>query len=121
MTKLIQTNPAYAALAYRRTVLKHVVTSLRRDHIGLDTEPKEVLICEDVFQVDAHVPIEEVGYVVEDLVEEIEELSLEMSKFEFSKREYVSKRLSKVRKRESQGEKGSGQPTQEKGQGDSKG
>lgn len=92
MSKLIKTNAAYASLAYRRTVLDQVVTYLQREFIGLDTDPKDVLVCDEVFQADAKVPIEEVGYVVEDLIDEIEEIKLDMNKFEFGEREHASKR-----------------------------
>jgi hypothetical protein len=105
MSTPIKTNPAFAALAYRKTVLTNTVAHLRREYIGLDTEPKSTMLCEDVFQVDSKVPIAEVGFVVEDLIEEIEELKLEMAKFEFTKREHVSKRR-KARKSKSKAGKG---------------
>jgi len=114
MSKLIKTNPAYAALAYRKTVLSHLVTHLKRDYVGLDTDPKSTLLCEEVFQVDAQVPVEEVGYVIEDLVDEISEIQLDLDKFEFTKREHVRKRRSR-KKKSSEGSE------EEVGQGESEG
>lgn len=87
MTRTIKTNEAYAAIAYRRTILRDVITHLRRQYIGVDGEPKAQLICEEVFQVDSIVPQEEVNRVVEELVDQDAELQLELSKFEFTRKD----------------------------------
>jgi hypothetical protein len=87
MTNTIKTNPAYAAIAYRRTIVREMITHLRRQYVGMDGEPKAQLICEEVFQVDAVVPPEEVNRVVEELVDEEAELNLELSRFEFTRKD----------------------------------
>ena len=87
MTRTIKTNEAYAAIAYRRTILRDVITHLRRQYVGVDGEPKAQLICEEVFQVDSIVPQEEVNRVVEELVDQEAELQLELSKFEFARKD----------------------------------
>lgn len=87
MTRTIKTNEAYAAIAYKRTILREMITHLRRQYLGVDGEPKAQLICEEVFQVDSIVPQEEVNRVVEELVDEEAELQLQLGKFEFVRKD----------------------------------
>ena len=91
MTRTIRTNEAYAAIAYRRTILRDVITYLRRQYIGADGEPKAKLVCEEVFQVDSIVPPEEVGRVVEELIDEEAGLQLELGRFEFTRKDEQAK------------------------------
>lgn len=85
--KPTKTNEAYASLAYRKSIVQHLTAYVKRSFIGLDGEPKETLICEDVFQVDSEVPPEEFVSYMEELYQEEAELDLEMRKFEFARKE----------------------------------
>lgn len=83
----VRTNPAYATLAYRKAAIKASITYLQREYIGVDADPKQQLICEEVMPVDAEVPIEDIAEYVEELEREHRDLELEMGKFTFQKRE----------------------------------
>lgn len=85
--KSVRTNPAYAELAYRRTIIHQTIVYLRREFVGLDEEPKQEMICEEVLASDAAVPIENVAQFVEDLEQEEHALSLELSKFQFTRQD----------------------------------
>jgi hypothetical protein len=86
MTKTHKTNPQYAAIAYRRTLLHNVITYLKRNYVGLDSDPKDQLICEEVFHVDRVVPPEEIDEFIEELENEEESLRLELGRFEFTRK-----------------------------------
>lgn len=85
--KAARTNPAYAELAYKRTILHQTIIYLRREFVGLDEEPKQEMICEDVLASDAIVPIENIAQFIEDLQHQEHELTLELSKFQFTRRD----------------------------------
>lgn len=87
MTRTIKTNPAYAALAYEKTIVHDVIIYLKRNYIGIDGDPKNTLICEDVMQVDSVVPPEEVARYVEGLIDHEAHIELELGKFEFTRRD----------------------------------
>lgn len=87
MTRTIKTDEAYAAIAYRKTIIHDLITYLHRQYVGVDSDPKCKLICEDVFQIDSIVPVEEVIRVIEDLTEEDARLKLELDKFEFTRKD----------------------------------
>ena len=82
----IRTNPAYASLAYRRTIVHQAITYLRREFVGLDEDPKQKIICEEVLASEAVVPVEEVISYIEELEREHHALSLELGKFQFTRR-----------------------------------
>lgn len=82
----VRTNPVYAALAYRRTIIHNTIIMLKREFIGLDAEPNKKMICEDVLHSDSEVPSEEIIQFVEELEQQQHDLTLEMNKFEFTKK-----------------------------------
>jgi len=119
MSTPIKTNPAYAALAYRRTVLHNTIVYLRRTFVGIDGDPKEKMICEDVIQVDSVVPVDEIDSVIEDLIDEEEELKLAMNKFEFVERTHEPKQRKKRKQKATQSKQKEGEsPEQEGSEGD---
>ena len=83
----VRTNPAYAALAYRRTIIHQTITYLKREYVGVDEDPKQKLICEEVLAAEAEVPVEEVATYLQELEREKHELTLELGKFEFTRRD----------------------------------
>ena len=84
----LRTNPAYAHLAYRKTIVAALKVNLRERYMALSsTEPDKTLLCEDVFHQDSNVPVEEVQLVVEELEQEEERLRIQMTQFSFSKQE----------------------------------
>lgn len=85
--RAVRTNPAYAELAYKRTIIHQTIVYLRREFVGLDEEPKQEMICEDVLASDAVVPIESIAQFVEDLEEEEHNLTLELNKFQFTRQD----------------------------------
>jgi hypothetical protein len=86
MMATVRTNPAYAALAYRRTIIHNMIILLKREFVGLDAEPNRKMICEDVLHADSEVPAEEIIQYVEELEQEQHELTLELNKFEFTRK-----------------------------------
>ncbi len=70
MTTPTKTNPAYAALAYRRTMLNDVIFYVKRRFIGVDGDPQAKLVCEDVFFSDAHVPVSEIETAYREILEQ---------------------------------------------------
>lgn len=82
----IRTNPVYAALAYRRTIIHNLITFLKREYVGIDSDPPKKLICEEVLAVDSDTPVEEIVQYMEELEREHHELTIELSKFEFTKK-----------------------------------
>lgn len=101
----MKTNPEYAKLAYRKTILTETVALLRRNFVPDDVteQPLRTLVCEDVFQVDAVVPVEGFADFVEELEEQIKSLGHEMKQFELRKRtdEPATKQAPKARAEES--------------------
>lgn len=83
MTRTRKTNPAYAHLAYRRSILRAAVALLQQKYTPINGEDPERIICEEVFQADAEVPEEEINQFVEELQEKEAFLGLEMKRFEF--------------------------------------
>ena len=84
--KTIRTNPAYAALAYRRTIIHNAIIMLKREFVGMDSDPNKKMLCEDVLAVDSEVPAEEIAQYVEELEQEHHSLTLELGKFEFTRK-----------------------------------
>lgn len=83
MSKPLRTNPAYAHLAYRKAILNRTITFIRRTYLGDElTDPKEVLICEEVFPQDAQIPQEAFQHYLEELNEEAAAINVELSKFQ---------------------------------------
>lgn len=93
-----KTNPAYAALAYRRTILNEVVFHLRRKFLGVDGDPQSKLVCEEVLYTDHIVPLVEVEAFVDDLIDEEAQLSIEMGQFEFKQRHNGQSSRTKARR-----------------------
>lgn len=83
----LKTNPAYATLAYRRTIVHTMITYLKREYVGLDSDPKSKIICEEVLSVDREIPVEEIEQYVEELEREHHSLTLELGKFEFTRQD----------------------------------
>lgn len=82
----MRTNPAYLHLARRKTILRHMVNYMMGDLVGANgDEPKETLICEEVFQVDAVVPTDDILGFVEEMQEKEAVVQLEMNKFQFTR------------------------------------
>ena len=97
-----KTNPAYAHLAYRKTIVAQLKVHLREKYMSLSSpEPEEVMLCEDVFHQDSNVPVEEVQGVVEELEQEEESLRLQMSQFSFSKQEETNGLLNSTKNKSS--------------------
>jgi hypothetical protein len=85
---IVRTNPAFAHLAYRRSIVVALVDELRENYMALSgDEPKKSIICPDVLQEDATVPEDEYLNVIEELELEAENLRLELMKFQFTKKE----------------------------------
>jgi len=83
MSKPLRTNPVYAHLAYRKAILTRAAVFIRRTYLGDElTDPKEVLVCEDVFPQDAQIPQEEFQHYLEHLNEEIADVSRQLSRFQ---------------------------------------
>lgn len=82
MPRPLRTNPAFAHLAYRKTIITRTLTFLRRTYLGDEiSEPKETLICEEVFPTDSHVPQEEIQHYMESLTDEAAQIEVELSRF----------------------------------------
>jgi hypothetical protein len=82
----LRTNPAYAHLAYRRAIVVKLLDYLREEYLTLSSaEPRNELICDEVFSADAVVPAAEITLVAEELEQESEHLRLELGKFTFGK------------------------------------
>lgn len=113
-----KTNPAYAALAYRKAILHHLSYHLQRNCLAAPgVEPKEKVISEDVFTIDSEVPFAEIESFLEGLIDEEEKIRLEMAKFEFTRKHndeqepQGAKSQKGVRKKSSQGSgEGDGSP-----------
>jgi hypothetical protein len=87
MTKTKQTNEAFAALAYRRSIIQEVMVYLTRKYIGSDgQDPKDHIVCEEVAHIDSAVPTEEIAEFVDELKDHEHELRLDMGKFELVRR-----------------------------------
>lgn len=99
----VRTNPAYAALAYRRTIVHNTLIFLKREFIGLDAEPQRKMICEEVLHADSEVPVEEIVQFVEELERQHHELTLELNKFEFTKKSTNEPKFQQTHKKGNQG------------------
>lgn len=83
MSKPLRTNPAYAHLAYKKAILRRTIVFLRRTFVGDElTDPRETLVCEEVFPVDSNVPQEEIQHYIENLTDEEAEIQRQLSKFQ---------------------------------------
>jgi hypothetical protein len=84
MSQTTRTNPVYAHLAYRRAILQHVTALLLRDYTAPSgSEPNKEIYSDEVYRVDAQVPMGDIGKYIEELQAEDAKLLLEMNKFEF--------------------------------------
>ena len=112
MSPPLKTNPAYAHLAYQKAITTRVITFLRRNFIGDElTDPREILVCEDVFQQDQKVPQEEVMHFIQRLVEKNAQLDVELKRFQL-----VAPTQQQGR-HEQRATKGPGKPNQKGNQG----
>ena len=88
MATPLRTNPAYAALAYRKTIIGFTKTQLRRKFLGDEVSgPRETLVCEEVFPVDSKIPPESVQEYIESLSREEADLDVQLRKFELTPRD----------------------------------
>lgn len=84
----MRTNPAYAALAYQKAVLKYTINFLMENVVAAHGgDPREVIVCEDVFREDSEVPIDNVLSFIENLQEQQADIQLQINKFEFRQRD----------------------------------
>ena len=101
----MKTNPAYAHLAYRRSIITSVIEHMRSNYLALaDDNPPQTLFCDGVFQEDATVPPEEIVSVIEELEQESEALRLQLNKFEFIEKKnptLLGKKRSNERRKQS--------------------
>lgn len=109
-----RTNPAYAHLAYQKAITTRVITFLRRTFIGDElTDPRETLVCEEVFQQDQKVPQEEVMHFIQSLTEKSSELDLELRQFQLvspiQQKRHEQKRPQGSGKHQQKGNQGHGQ------------
>jgi len=114
MAAPIRTNPVYAHLAYQKTINTRLITFLRRTFIGDEiTDPREVLVCGEVFQQDQRVPQEEVMYAIQELTQKNANLDLELKKFQLvapiQRTQHEQKRAKGNGKRPEKGSQGGGQ------------
>lgn len=102
----LRTNPEFAYLAYRKTIINRTIVFLRRQFLPDEqSQPREVLVCEEVFPVDSHTPPEEVQSYIEHLTEEVAELDRQIRGFEFvppPKREQHEQKRQKGPKQQNQ-------------------
>lgn len=116
MAAPLRTNPVFAHLAYRKTIIQRTLIFLRRTYLGDEiSEPKEVLICEDVFPTDSHVPQEEIQHYMESLTDEAAQIQVELNKFR------LVQPISQGQNGQQKSKKGSGKQHQAGGQAHSKG
>lgn len=102
-----RTNPAYATLAYRKSVVRALVNHLREDYLALSSStPSKELYCEDVYKVDSLVPPEAIQGIVEELEQEEQNIKLEMAKFSFDIQEKHSHGILSTKTKESRGTRG---------------
>lgn len=86
MTHQLKTNPAYAHIAYQKAMTQETIALLETRYLKADgSEPKPVY-CEDVFQADSEIPEEEILFFVRRLHQQKADLTLELQKFEFTRR-----------------------------------
>jgi len=84
----LRTNPAYAHIAYRKAILGRTIQFLSDNFLALSAdEPKDVILCEDVFREDSEVDIRSIEEYIEELQQEEESLRLELAKFDFVKKD----------------------------------
>lgn len=87
MSRPLLTHPGYARLAYEKSIIQREIVFLRRTFVGDElSDPREVLVCDEVFQRDQRVPQEEIQRRIEKLVEESAGLDIELRKFELVSR-----------------------------------
>lgn len=101
---ITKTNPAYAHLAYRRSIVVQLMDELRENYVALSSEtPKKEILCGDVYQEDAIVPFDEIQLVISELEEEARGLEFQMRKFTFTQGEITHGLLSSTKATESDG------------------
>lgn len=101
---ITKTNPVYAHLAYRRSVVVQLMDELRENYLALSSEsPKKEILCGDVYQEDAIVPSDEIQLVLNELEEEAQGLEFQMRKFTFTQEEVTHGLLSSAKKAENDG------------------
>lgn len=83
----LKTNPIYAVIAYRKAILQEAISLVQRQFIGAGgAEPRDHIVCEDVFSIDSQVPVEEIQQFVHDLQAQKLQLELEMNEFDFGRK-----------------------------------
>ena len=97
-----RTNPAYAYLAYRRAIIQELVGHLQNQYLGARGDDVCKLTSDQVFPVDAEVPLAEVEQFVAELLQKDAFLELEMAKFEFTKKENQNEQQPAVQKPKAQ-------------------
>lgn len=103
MSRSTRTNPAYLELAYRKAIVGELITMLTNEYTKAYSEQaRRKVAAEDVYKEDSEVPEEHIHEFITDLQQEEEHLRLELSKFDFVKREnngiWQHKRLKKEEK-----------------------
>jgi hypothetical protein len=94
----MSTNPAYKELAYRKAILRHTINFLMSDVVGANgIPPKQSIVCEDVFDSDRDVDQDSILDFVEQLQEVEAEIKVEMSKFEFRKKDEQSQLAARLK------------------------
>jgi arylsulfatase A-like enzyme len=83
MSKPLRTNPAFAHLAYEKAITTRIKVFLRRTYLGDEqSKPRETLVCEEVFPIDAHIPQESIQHYIEQLSEKEADLDRQLKRFE---------------------------------------
>lgn len=86
-----RTNPAYAALAYKKAILGEVIARLSGEYTAaMGDQPSRVIVSDDIVREDSEVPEEEIGAFIEQLQQEEESLRLQLLKFDFVRRDEPS-------------------------------
>ena len=84
----MRTNPAYAEIAYRRSILRHLVNHMLTRFVSRTGQPaSEVIVCDEVFREDSEVPDTSIMAFIEELQETEALVALELGKFEFRRRD----------------------------------
>lgn len=80
----MRTNPAYAALAYRKAILDHAINYYLTNCTGANgVPPQSEIVCNDVFAEDRVLPQDVVMEFVEDLQREAQDIQTQMGQFQF--------------------------------------
>lgn len=87
MNRPTKTNPEYAAMAYRKALLRTCVVHLTKFTGAMGEDPSGKIISEDVIREDSEVPEEDIVDFITDMQQEADTLRLEMARYELVKRE----------------------------------